>query len=255
MLLILPPSESKHPGGQEGSALDLGRLSFPELRAPREAVLDALGQLSLDLDEMARALKVGPGLRSEIERNREVLSSASMPAIERFTGVLFDALDAASLNQEQREFASATVAVHSALFGLVGASDPIPAYRLSHDSKLPGISLKRTWAGPISEALSTRHGIILDLRSEAYAALGPIPRRPDARFVRVVADDGDGRRRALNHFNKKGKGEFVRTYLEERPDIRTLDELCDWSSSAGFPLEPGREGELELVVRNRLAAA
>ncbi|WP_403020202.1 YaaA family protein [Salinibacterium sp. GXW1014] len=255
MLLILPPSESKYPGGEEGSALDLGRLSFPELQAPRETVLDALGELARDVDAMALALKVGPSLRGEIERNREVRTSATVPAIDRFTGVLFDALDARSLNQQQREFATATIAIHSALFGLVGAGDRIPAYRLSHDSKLPGISLKRVWAKAIGEVLAQREGIILDLRSEAYAALGPIPRRPDARFVRVVADDADGRRRALNHFNKKGKGEFVRAFLEQQPDIRTLDELCAWSASVGFPLEPGREGELELVVRNSLAAA
>ena len=61
-----------------------------------------------------------------------------MPAIDRYTGVLFDALDAPSLDADAREFARETVVVHSALFGLVGALDEIPAYRLSHDSRLPG---------------------------------------------------------------------------------------------------------------------
>jgi cytoplasmic iron level regulating protein YaaA (DUF328/UPF0246 family) len=255
MLLILPPSESKQAGGEQGTALELGLLRFPELTAVREAVLAATSELARDLDASAVALKVGAGLRHEVERNRELATSAVMPALDRFTGVLYDALGAATLSEESRALAGRTIVVHSALFGLVGALDPIPAYRLSHDSRLPGISLKRTWAGPIAAALATHDGLILDLRSEAYAALGPAPQRPGSWFVRVVADDGAGRRRALNHFNKKGKGEFVRALLESGREFADLEALVAWSHAAGFPLTPGREGELELVVRNTLAAA
>lgn len=254
MLLILPPSESKEAGGDEGTALDLGRLRFPGLTPARAAVLEATTALAQDLDAMATALKVGPGLRHELERNRELATSATMPALDRFTGVLYDALEASTLDPGAREFAGRVVVVHSALFGLVGALDPIPAYRLSHDSRLPGMRLKTMWAAPITETLTAHEGLILDLRSEAYAALGPAPRREGSCFVRVVADEGDGRRRALNHFNKKGKGEFVRAFLEQQPEPRTVAELCDWSIGAGFPLSPGRTGELELVVVNRLAA-
>ncbi|MCW4386670.1 peroxide stress protein YaaA [Salinibacterium sp. SYSU T00001] len=253
MLLILPPSESKRAGG-EGAAIDLGRLSFPELTPQRASVLAALEELAVDLDAMAAALKVGEGLRQEIERNRELVTSATLPALERFTGVLYDALDAATLGEGERAFAGRHIAIHSALFGLIGASDAIPAYRLSHDSRIPGVSLKRTWARAIADTLERREGIILDLRSEAYAALGPAPRRPDSFFVRVVAEDGGGRRRALNHFNKKGKGEFVRAVIQSGQVFADADALMRWSASAGFPLDHGREGELELVVANSLAA-
>jgi cytoplasmic iron level regulating protein YaaA (DUF328/UPF0246 family) len=254
MLLILPPSESKQPGGQEGTALDLGRLSFPELTGPREAVLAAVAELASDSEAMARALKVGPGLRAEAERNRELATSATMPALDRFTGVLYDALDARSLDAAERAFASNSVAIHSALFGLVGAGDPIPAYRLSHDSRLPAMSLKRTWASPIAAVLAAREGVILDLRSEVYAALGPAPKRPGSYFVRVVADDGAGRRRALNHFNKKGKGEFARAVIDAGIDHADTASLLNWARETGFELGEGRQGELELVVANKLAA-
>lgn len=253
MLLILPPSESKRAGGTAGSALDLGRLSFPELTEPRRAVLDATRALARNLQAMAAALKLGPSQQHELQRNREIESSPVMPAIDRFTGVLFDALSAETLTPPEREFAGRCVVVHSALFGLVGALDPIPAYRLSHDSRLPGLPLKKTWAAPISAVLAAREGLILDLRSEAYAALGPAPRRDGSYFVRVVAEDGDGRRRALNHFNKKGKGEFVRALVREQPAALTVADLCEWSTSAGFPLAPGAPGELELVVANTVA--
>jgi len=208
--------------------------------------------LSHDLDAMAAALKVGPTLREELERNRALASSPTMPALDRFTGVLFEALGADTLDADARAYAGEHIAIHSALFGLVGALDPVPAYRLSHDSRLPGLSLKKTWAKPVAELLAARDGLILDLRSEAYAALGPAPQREGSYFVRVVADDGDGRTRALNHFNKKGKGEFVRTVLETRPRPRTVDELFAWAAEHGIRLSHGARGELELVVRNSL---
>lgn len=255
MLLILPPSESKRAGGAAGTALDLGRLSFPELTEARREVLKATRALARNLQVMAGALKLGPSQQHELQRNREIESSPVMPAIDRFTGVLFDALSAETLTEPERQYAGRHVVVHSALFGLLGALDPIPAYRLSHDSRLPGLPLKKTWAAPISAVLAEHEGIILDLRSEAYAALGPAPKRADSFFVRVVAEDGDGRRRALNHFNKKGKGEFVRAFVQQQPAARTIaartiEELCAWSTAAGFPLSPGAPGELELVVKN-----
>jgi cytoplasmic iron level regulating protein YaaA (DUF328/UPF0246 family) len=250
MLLILPPSESKRTGGSPGEVLDLGRLSFPELTETRRAVLKATRALARNLQVMAGALKLGPNQQHELQRNREIATSPVMPAIDRFTGVLFDALGADTLSVQQREYAAHHVVVHSALFGLLGALDPIPAYRLSHDSRLPGVSLKKAWGAPISRVLAEREGIILDLRSEAYAALGPAPQRDGSYFVRVVADDGAGRRRALNHFNKKGKGEFVRALVKQQPAASTIEQLCEWSSTAGFPLSPGAPGELELVVNN-----
>ena len=55
--------------------------------------------------------------------------------------------------------------------------------------------------------------MILDLRSEGYVDLGPAPARADSVFVRVVSVEDDGRRRALNHFNKHAKGRFTRALL------------------------------------------
>lgn len=248
MLLILPPSETKRDGGEAGSALDAVSLSYPALAPVRRTVLAALRALSRNLSVMAGALKLGPTQHSELMRNRAITTSPVMPAIDRFDGVLFDALDAASLGAEQRAFASRHIVIHSALFGLLGCLDRIPAYRLSHDSKLPGVSLKKSWAGPIAAELAQTEGLLLDLRSEAYSALGPAPVRAESYFVRVVAEGADGRKRALNHFNKKGKGEFVRAVVLAGIDHPDAASLLGWASGAGFVLAEGAPGELELVV-------
>jgi cytoplasmic iron level regulating protein YaaA (DUF328/UPF0246 family) len=241
VLLLLPPSETKRDGGTSG-ALELSALSFPALTAVREGVVADLLALAGDAAEMMRALKLGPRQASEVDRNAALRTAPGMPALDRYTGVLYDALDAPTLSAPARAFAAESVAVHSALFGLVGALDPIPAYRLSHDSRLPGARLKVRWREPISAVLAEHGGLIVDLRSEGYVDLGPAPRRADSVFVRVVADDGSGRRRALNHFNKRAKGLFTRALLEQRPALATTAELVDWAASAGFVLDADGAG-------------
>lgn len=246
MQLLLPPSETKRDGGAEGSALDLDLLGFPGLTAPRRRMLAAVRLLAQNRKTMAAALKLGPTQLFEVDRNRVLRHSETMPAIERYTGVLYDALDAVSLSPCARGFAAAHVTIQSALFGLVRADDPIPAYRLSHDSRLPGLPLGASWRGAIARELDALPGLVLDLRSEAYVALGPAPRR--AWFLRVVTEAADGTQRALNHFNKKGKGEFTRALLEAAIDHDTVDSLLDWAAASGIGLSRGDARELFLVV-------
>ena len=120
--LLLPPSETKRDGGAGGSSLELARLAHAEaLMESRSAVLEALAALVAGDDQSAaRALKVGAKLASaELARDRAVRSSPTMAAIERYTGVLYDALDAGTLSPAARSRADAHVIVHSALFGLV----------------------------------------------------------------------------------------------------------------------------------------
>lgn len=248
MQILLPPSETKRDGGS-GPALDLEALSHPELSTARREVLDALRALTRDETAAARALKLGAKAAAvEIARNRELESSPTMPAIERYTGVLFDALAVQEWNRDARERASRHLLVHSALFGLVSADDLIPAYRLSHDSRLPAVTLKSHWAQLNAAVLESLEGPIIDLRSAGYAALGPLPDRDDAVTVRVVAVGDDGVARALNHFNKKGKGEFVRELLMAGPVPSTIDELCAVSTELGWPVRRCAARELELVV-------
>ena len=247
MLIVLPPSETKRDGGDPTRPLSLDALSFPDLAKPRAQALGAFRRLARNRGAAA-ALRLGPTQAAELQRNKLVESGPTMPALERFDGVLYEGLDVPTLPPAARARARDHVAVASALFGLVAAEDPIPAYRLSPDSRLPGTPLKALWSGPVSGVLAGQPGMILDLRSEAYAALGPAPQRAESWYLRVVSQGEDGRRRALNHFNKKGKGEFTRALLLAGIDHPDAASLLAWAASAGIRLERGQPGELVLVV-------
>ena len=82
-------------------------------------------------------------------RNAELWTSPTMPALHRYTGVLYDALDVGSLRGAAAVRARRRLVVGSALFGLLTADDPVPAYRLSAGSALPG-------RGTLAAALAAR---------------------------------------------------------------------------------------------------
>lgn len=205
-----------------------------------------LRAISKSVAASTKALGLGPTQRFEIDRNRAIAASPTMPAIERYTGVLFDAIGVESLDAAARAFLGSRVIIHSALFGLVGGDDPIPAYRFSHDTRIPGSSLAKIWRDTNAAVLAAEPPLVLDLRSESYIHLGPAGE--SAVVVRVVSDDGAGHYRALNHFNKHGKGELVRALANAGRDWESIVELVDWARSVGIDLAPGADGELDLVV-------
>jgi uncharacterized protein len=246
VILLLPPSETKRDGGTAGSSLDLAELSFPELTRSRRGALAGLRAISRSVAASTTALGLGPTQRFEIERNRAISVSPTLPAIERYTGVLYDAIEIEAMDAAARSYLERHVVIHSALFGLIGAGDLLPAYRFSHDTRIPGTSLAKLWRDANASVLKRRQGLVLDLRSESYVHLGPAAE--GSYFLRVVTEDGDGTKRALNHFNKHGKGELVRRLAEAGIDFGSAGELLDWARSVGVRLESGAVAELDLVV-------
>lgn len=249
MLVLLPPSETKRPGGDD-APLSLASLWSPSLRAPREAVVDALVALSADEETAARVLKLSPKRRHEIADNAALRTAPTLPAVDRYTGVLFDALDAGGLGASERSWLADHVLIHSAPFGPVGALDPIPAYRLAAGTSLPGLApLRRVWADAVSSALDAANpSFVLDLRSEAYAALGPVPPGIDAAYVRIVTAGEGGAVRALNHFNKHAKGDLVRALAQTGAEVAGLDDFRAWADTAGWTVRAAGDRELLVVV-------
>ncbi|GAA4665885.1 YaaA family protein [Frondihabitans cladoniiphilus] len=234
VLFLLPPSETKRGGGVEGTTLDHAALSFPELTRARRSAVAAVVRLSRDVDASMKALKLGATLRSEVERNRLVKKSPTMPALLRYTGVVYDPIDAEHLDEGAWLWAAEHVAIHSALFGVVRATDPVPAYRLSHDSRLAELPLRGLWSRPVAGALAELGEPVVDLRSEGYVDLGAAP--AGSVYVRIVSDEG-GRRRALNHFNKKTKGTLVARLLAARPVFGSVDDFVSWARADGIVVE------------------
>jgi cytoplasmic iron level regulating protein YaaA (DUF328/UPF0246 family) len=245
VLVLLPPSETKAAGG-DGPPLDLGALTAPELTPVRTELVEALVKLADDVPASRAALGLSPAQDDQIARNAALWSSPTRPALHRYTGVLYDALDARSFTRAQRARAERRLAVGSALFGLVRAADPIPAYRLSAGTSLPGLpTLRSIWKPALAPVLAAVDELVVDLRSGSYAVLAPVP---GAVTVDVLSERPDGSRSVVSHFNKAPKGRVARllaTTTAEPADARRLAGLL---RRAGLHVEHPGGSALTLVV-------
>ena len=245
MLVLLPPSETKHPGG-DGGPLDLAALSAPELTPVRTELVEALVKLADDVPAARAALGLSPQQDDEIERNAALWTSPTLPALLRYTGVLYDALDVASLTRAQRARAGSRLAVGSALFGLVRGTDRIPAYRLSAGSALPGLpGLRSIWRPALSPVLAEIADLVVDLRSGSYAALAPVP---DAVTLQVLSERPDGTRAVVSHFNKAHKGRVARLLAASTAEPTDVVGLRRLLRRAGLHVEHDGGTALTLVI-------
>jgi uncharacterized protein len=178
VLVLLPPSRGKA-ALERGRRGGLSTLAYPRLREARERLVEA----------------VDPGLRR----------APAIAAAELYTGVLFASLGLADLPWDD-------VLIASALWGVVRPGDRIPAYRLDMSDRPPGIGpLAAYWREPLRAALPDR-GLVLDLRSGAYAAAWR-PRRATHLSVRSFTEAPDGTRTVISHMAKRVRGEVARLVL------------------------------------------
>jgi cytoplasmic iron level regulating protein YaaA (DUF328/UPF0246 family) len=245
VIVLLPPSETKRDGG-DGPPLRLETLGAPELGPLRSELVDDLVALAADRPTCRKALGISAAQDVEIDRNAALLTAGTMPAINRYTGVLYDALDVESLSGATASRARARLAVGSALFGLLRADDAVPAYRLSAGSKLPGRpSLAARWKPvlePVLAALALDE-LIVDLRSGAYAALARVP---GAVTVDVVSERPDGSRVVVSHFNKAHKGRLARALVGTKSEPDDAAKVAAVARRAGMRVE--RSGDALTVV-------
>ena len=234
MIFLLPPSETKEPGGTKMAKV----LSHKELEKTRKVLLQALLDICKTPSLAAKALKLGPKQLGEIQVNLDLTNPKCLPALDRYTGTLYDALKAGGVTSAMRARASKTVFIQSSLFGLISAGDEIPNYRFSAGSKLPGLNLKKLW----QEAHETvwpklSKEIVIDMRSNSYAELAPVPEGLSCYTLDVVLEDKKGKRTRLNHFNKQAKGQFLRSALMIAPAPRTVADLNSVAKLAKLKLE------------------
>ncbi len=246
MLVLLPPSETKADGG-DGAPLDLASLALSELTPIRRKLVDTLVELADDAPASAAALGLGPTQADEIERNASLWTSATTPAIDRYTGVLYDALDARSFTKAGRARAADRLWIGSALFGALRAVDPIPYYRLSGGSTLPGFgTLRSLWKPELTDALCRRaDGLVVDLRSGIYQQLGPVP---GAVTATVLTEKPDGSRSVVSHFNKHHKGLLARALTLTTAEPKDVKGVARVASKAGLRVEVVSPTELVVIT-------
>ncbi len=255
MLVLLPPSEGKAPSGR-GGPVDLESLSLSGLTGARAAVLDELIALCAgddDGDKARAVLKLSAGQRGEVAKNAELRTAGTHTAGALYTGVLYDALELASLDAAAKRRAARALLVFSGLWGAVRVNDRIPSYRCSMGVTLPGIGpLGTYWRSFMAEVLPevAGSGLVLDLRSSAYAAAwqpkGAVAGRTvTVRVLHARTVDGVERRSVVSHFNKATKGRLLRALLTAGAAPKTPAALVEALRDLGYATEVASSGGAE----------
>ena len=250
MLILLPPSEGKE-SATKGKPLDLTSLSRPELNPLRDKLISSVEKMaSGSITQARKALSLSVKQDFEIERDRILRSAPTAPAIEIYSGVVFEALDAKSLNARAMKKLIDRVNVCSALFGLVALDDRIPAYRLSGDSswnKVP--SLTMYWKKAISDSLAQESDLIVDMRSGTYLKLGVAP-AGQTLIPKILQKMPSGPPKVVSHFNKATKGRITRAFAQTSKSVASIDQFANLVAGLGHDVDvlPQRNGSTVLNV-------
>jgi cytoplasmic iron level regulating protein YaaA (DUF328/UPF0246 family) len=249
---LIPPSEGKTPA-TTGGALNLKKLPFAELNAKRNEMIDALVALATHEPAIAsKALGLGPTQGDQLDLDRSIRTAHCAAASEIYTGVLFDHLGYHSLTARAKEIAQQSILISSALFGFVFPQSPIPAYRLSGSTVLPGIGpLGGFWKPELAQVVDTlAKELIVDMRSGTYSKLAPLPHREDTIEVKVMTLV-KGIRKSVTHFNKATKGDLLRASVSStRKFPQHIGGLDSYFRQLGFTaeIEVTQAGRPELII-------
>ncbi len=207
VIVLLPPSEGKAAGGRGTWSFADG--AFGDLAGRRREVAEAV---VAELDDRKRVFGTdGPLADRAVEAAWALAAGAapSLPAWRRFTGVVWEHLDPATLPPVARR----RIVVPSAQLGLSRGDDSVPDFRLKFSVSLGGLGrLDRWWRKELTEALARTRGPIVDLLPNEHAAALDLEVLGRRRVVRVhfVTADGSG---AAGHAAKAVKGLLARRIL------------------------------------------
>jgi cytoplasmic iron level regulating protein YaaA (DUF328/UPF0246 family) len=250
-LILLPPSEGKASGGEDAH-LDFGSLSFESLNPTRIRLAKALAQLSHRPRVARKLLGVkGPALEKARAENADVELAPTLPAIERYTGVMYGAIDYQSLGDEARHAFGQNVIIMSGLFGMIRPFDMIPTYKLKMGARLiRAKTCSAVWKPLISKSLANEaeYDVVWDLLpNEHSAAWDPAAVPHETRFTaRFLERSADGQIKTVTHLSKLLKGALVRHLVDNAAAAGSAESALELV--AGFSHPEGYEFRPELTL-------
>jgi cytoplasmic iron level regulating protein YaaA (DUF328/UPF0246 family) len=225
-MLLLPPSEGKAVGGNPRGATwtpDAGSFGG-RLGERRVAVVEALAAVGGG-DEKLLGVKGDHLLRAQ-SANVSLVGAPTLPAWQRYTGVVWDHLDPTTVPASARRH----LVVVSGLLGLVRGDDPVPDYRLKMSANLAPLGkLSTWWREALTAEIRRRAGrrVVVDLLPQEHRAALDLTGLDG---VSVTLADPTGK--PGGHFAKAAKGELARAIL-----LDGLEVLDTW-----------RHDQFELVI-------
>jgi cytoplasmic iron level regulating protein YaaA (DUF328/UPF0246 family) len=145
--------------------------------------------------------------------NSSLIGAPTLPAWQRYTGVVWDHLDPSTLPAA----ALRRIVVVSGLLGLVRGDDPVPDYRLKMGANLAPLGkLSTWWRADVTSALraTARKRLVIDLLPQEHRAALDLTGFDGVSLTLVDRTGKPG-----GHFAKAAKGELARAILLDGPGV------------------------------------
>lgn len=190
ILILIPPSEGKQSSGNSTPLKKLNSITEKLLHEISNA--DPVKLYGLKDKALNEAIKI----------NAEISVSKTLPAIERYSGVVYKAIEYGTI-ENKLDFDS-KVRIVSALFGLVKPKDLVPNYKL----KIDKLNSAKLWSESNSKKI--KNNFIFDLLPKAHKKAVSYSNGISIEFV-ILKND---KLIPAGHNGKYIKGKFVRWLIE-----------------------------------------
>lgn len=152
-------------------------------------------------------------------------TSVRIPAIHRYTGLVFRQLHLDEYTQEQWTYIDEHVRILSAMYGVVHPFSRIWSYRLDYTMQCPNLELRKIWSKSILDAF--RHeDLILDLASYEYGtSLSSLKKN---RHQVIFLESIDTHEKIISANAKKARGMLldflIRNRITDLSGLRIFEE-------------------------------
>jgi len=207
LIILIPPSEGKAEGG------DIQPVK------PSSDVKEMISLLQNYSGDLQNLLGVkGKALEKAVEANKNILKAKTMPAIQRYAGVVYKGVDYSTLSSDNKKYFDNHVRIVSALFGLVSPQDKIPNYKL----KIEKLNSAKYWKKKISEKLKNK--FVIDLLPQSHKKAVEYENGIELEF-KITKNN---KRIPAGHNGKYIKGRFVRWLCKTKAkDIKDITEFSE----------------------------
>lgn len=205
IIILIPPSEGKVENGKFDCLDDWDPIT-----------LELLGRLKDYSGDLGKLYGVkGKALEKAKLVNSKIRECKTLPAIERYSGVVYNGIDYSSI--KNKKLFEERVFILSGLFGLINFKKLIPDYKF----KIDFFGADKLWKEKISIFLKDYY--VIDLLPIAHRKAVSYEDGIAVEFVVVK----EGYRKSAGHEGKLVKGKFVRWLIEN--SVESIERFSEFN--------------------------
>jgi cytoplasmic iron level regulating protein YaaA (DUF328/UPF0246 family) len=247
-LILLPPSEGKNIGGRQIYQEVKNNNSFNFLEEHRRYLYDKLLSyiLNLDNNKLEKLFNIkGKLIEQSIFLIKDHYNQKTLPAINRYLGVMFKYLEYDNLTIDLKNRANQVLLFTDALFGLLKPLDLIPNYKLSITAKFINndsvFHIDKYWKDILKEHLKEifKDKIIIDLLPTSHRkTIDPdIIKFHKQYYLINFYQLKNNIPKNTGHISKQLKGEFIRYILNN--NNLTKETITKFTHSENYNYNEG----------------